>query len=776
MTSENSTIPLELRNRPRWLAWVDKNGTKVPLGSSTDPKTWASYEKIVGENRGFVLGDGIVGLDLDSCANPDTGEIAPKALEIMQELGSYAEYSPSKTGVKIFGYGRKPDSVPRCKWDTRALWKPQPGKKAALECYENARYFTVTGKAIVGYEELHDITNSLRALLARLEADREAAFGKTADPGSVSTVAPIDDERLLSVLRKMPVAKAAMAKLYDQVDGAAYGHDQSKMDFVLLTALSRMSTDEAQILRLFERSEHFRMKPPKSVEKWAREDYRKRTLEAAFASASVGREEEHGLNFDLHRHIDDKDKVVEVKVPIPVGKVEGRVRALFTDDFAVVGGQPVLLIDRMGVRSAMAVNSPADVIAYLGKKHECLIRWGVGPVGMVTREEMLSALVQGGPHYWRVNEMPHYPPLPNELYVCPPMPEADYAVLNQFLDFFNPETPADRDLITAYLATPFWGGPGGQRPLFVFTSPDGKGVGKSTLMEAAGKLVGTGSLSVPPEKMDIQAIVTRMFGEEGMRKRVFTIDNLTGRLQSSELTSLISSSDISGRANYRGEGTRPNTMSYCLSLNTPELDDDLAIRSVEISVRRPVSYDGWLDRMTAFLVEKRLVVVSTLLHLLQHGLGHDDFPAERFRFAAWTAGVLRMVAKNPLKAIETANERQKRLNAEHDEADQFTFELRKIATERIAVTPGIGAKEKDLEHTRVWIQSGVVAAVYGKAGQRRNATTSTAMKAIRAMISAGTLGMDGARVTRRTVNGAQTKGLEFGGGPGSEVAVEIVTV
>ena len=139
--------------------------------------------------------------------------------------------------------------------------------------------------------------------------------------------------------------------------------------------------------------------------------------------------------------------------------------------------------------------------------------------------------------------------------------------------------------------------------------------------------------------------------------------------------------------------------------------------------------------------------------------------------------MLRQVsAGNPAQAIKLATSRQQLLDAEHDEADQFTFELRKIATERIGVTAGIPAKEKDLEHTRVWIQSGVVAAVYGKASQRRNATTSTAMKAIRAMISAGTLGMDGARVTRRTVNGAQTKGLEFGGGPGSEVAVEIVAV
>jgi putative DNA primase/helicase len=46
--------------------------------------------------------------DLDDCRDPETGGIEPWAEEIVDEQGTFAELSPSGTGVHLIGHGRKP--------------------------------------------------------------------------------------------------------------------------------------------------------------------------------------------------------------------------------------------------------------------------------------------------------------------------------------------------------------------------------------------------------------------------------------------------------------------------------------------------------------------------------------------------------------------------------------------------------------------------------------------------------------------------------------------
>jgi len=135
-------------------AWVCCDESKVPLvatasgavyaASSTDPKTWRSYEDAYDawhENEWSFAGVGrvirdtepLVGVDLDKCLDPDTGELTPWASRLLTRLDSYAEVSPSLTGVKVWVYA---PSI------TRAHVKP------GLEVYPRGRYFTVTGIAL----------------------------------------------------------------------------------------------------------------------------------------------------------------------------------------------------------------------------------------------------------------------------------------------------------------------------------------------------------------------------------------------------------------------------------------------------------------------------------------------------------------------------------------------------------------------------------------------------------------------------------------------------
>ena len=149
----------------RWVAWDNekKRGsgdlTKVPKtpgsgrnASSTDPATWGTLEEAqyLRDERdlsgvGIVLQDGLGGVDLDSCRDPHTGELAEWAQEIIASFASYTEVSPSGTGVKVFALGA-PDKLPASVIPMDG--PPINGKVPHIEVYVTGRYFTVTGELL----------------------------------------------------------------------------------------------------------------------------------------------------------------------------------------------------------------------------------------------------------------------------------------------------------------------------------------------------------------------------------------------------------------------------------------------------------------------------------------------------------------------------------------------------------------------------------------------------------------------------------------------------
>lgn len=142
------SIPEELKTTPRWVCCT---ADKLPIcprngaaASSTDPGTWADYATAAGavsrlgcRGIGFVLGDGIAGIDIDHCIDPSTGGVDETALAIVDAMHSYTEISPSGTGLHILWRGVK--AGPACR---RPL---APGM--GLEMYDGGRYFTVTGRS-----------------------------------------------------------------------------------------------------------------------------------------------------------------------------------------------------------------------------------------------------------------------------------------------------------------------------------------------------------------------------------------------------------------------------------------------------------------------------------------------------------------------------------------------------------------------------------------------------------------------------------------------------
>ncbi|ELZ68542.1 hypothetical protein C457_11076 [Haloferax prahovense DSM 18310] len=81
----------------------------------------------------FTAEDPIVGIDLDDCRDPDTGDVDDDAQDIIDRLDSYTEISPSGTGYHVLINGDLPEGRNR---------------RGHIELYDTARFFTVTGNRV----------------------------------------------------------------------------------------------------------------------------------------------------------------------------------------------------------------------------------------------------------------------------------------------------------------------------------------------------------------------------------------------------------------------------------------------------------------------------------------------------------------------------------------------------------------------------------------------------------------------------------------------------
>lgn len=255
---DDATIPADLKALPHWVCWRrEQNGErieKIPVcastghnASSTDPGTWTdcttaertACEKGLGLGFVFVQGSGIVGIDLDKCRSAETGALEPWAEEIIRDLHSYTEVSPSGTGVHIYVGGVLP---------------PGRRKKGQVEVYESGRFFTVTGQHLTGMP-----------LTVEARQDQLAAFhaAHLADSMPERPAQPVPRPATLGdveIVDKCRSAKNA-GKFESLWRGNAAGYaSQSEADLALIGMLKFYSQDAGQLDRLFRQSSLMRDK------------------------------------------------------------------------------------------------------------------------------------------------------------------------------------------------------------------------------------------------------------------------------------------------------------------------------------------------------------------------------------------------------------------------------------------------------------------------------------------------------------------------------------
>lgn len=156
LNEKYNNVPEELKKLKRWVCYRveerDGRKTKVPVNSlsgnyakSNDSMTWSKFSTALAgsvkyncDGIGFMLGDGIFGVDLDN--HPDSEgvcmsskEFNELAYEFVNALDSYAEFSLSGLGVHIICYGSLPKGRRR---------------KGNVEMYDSCRFFAFTGNAL----------------------------------------------------------------------------------------------------------------------------------------------------------------------------------------------------------------------------------------------------------------------------------------------------------------------------------------------------------------------------------------------------------------------------------------------------------------------------------------------------------------------------------------------------------------------------------------------------------------------------------------------------
>lgn len=195
-------IPAELRAVPHWVAWAciprpgGKKPEKRPIDPHTgqaakvnDPGTWAGFDDALGFylNRrdrlaglGFMFApDGpFAGLDLDGCRSAEG--LDPLALDLLRELDTYAEVSPSGSGVKAFGIGR--------------LDPAGPNRSGRMEVYDRGRFFAVTGAKLDGFPaEVRECEKGLRCVQSLLRKSSPPKKPNTPDVNGTGFGGPDDD-------------------------------------------------------------------------------------------------------------------------------------------------------------------------------------------------------------------------------------------------------------------------------------------------------------------------------------------------------------------------------------------------------------------------------------------------------------------------------------------------------------------------------------------------------------------------------------------------------
>lgn len=177
--------------KPRKMPYYPDGGRRTgDQGSERDRRRLGTFDEATAKARAgdwdgvgfaFLSGDGLLGIDLDGMIDPTTGEVADRMQAICTACASYAEFSPSGTGVHIIC--TLPDDLAQ-RWETEGRRLTFKSNKVGVEVFHGRQFFTWTGRRH-GDADLAPIDEAVfRRLYATVETARKPASTTTPSPAA----------------------------------------------------------------------------------------------------------------------------------------------------------------------------------------------------------------------------------------------------------------------------------------------------------------------------------------------------------------------------------------------------------------------------------------------------------------------------------------------------------------------------------------------------------------------------------------------------------------
>lgn len=262
-------IPDELKREKRWCLYKiivrDGKNTKMPImpngkpAKSNDRKTWHSFDdcmdalcKNQGTGLGFFLGDGYIGIDIDKVSDEIMEysmdfNAASMTADFLRGIYTYAEISPSKTGLHFIGKGKVPGERKRYK---------------NLEIYDRDRFFTITGN-ILKDKDRSKIVNINQELLPlyktympRIDYGESKVGRINLSPSSLADKNRFSQDDILNILFNRRYFNYSGVELRQIYNGnyQNYFNSRSEADFFMLGRLLYYTADVEKSISLMENS------------------------------------------------------------------------------------------------------------------------------------------------------------------------------------------------------------------------------------------------------------------------------------------------------------------------------------------------------------------------------------------------------------------------------------------------------------------------------------------------------------------------------------------
>jgi hypothetical protein len=262
---------------------------------------------------------------------------------------------------------------------------------------------------------------------------------------------------------------------------------------------------------------------------------------------------------------------------------------------------------------------------------------------VVNKTEFFSYLRMYVKRYAMVSRVPLYPVPPNvyiPAWVYPQSKHSSGQAVFDLISMFNPASAIDRDLLLAAILTPFWGGPPGQRPLFVITGREGigiQGIGKTSTALLLSELAG-GAFQACTSKND--ELTKQTLSQQALQYSTILVDNLVRVIRSAEFAQALTADFIHGRAAYGRQSKRLNVLTWIATAVSPEFDNDISERSVLIELeQKPEDADPyWESNVRSFIEHNRQKLLADVLWLLEHQ--ERTKPTKHLRQMRWCVEVL----------------------------------------------------------------------------------------------------------------------------------------